>query len=69
MTLFEIKIVANNILGDSINSSIILCFLNSDSFKKLLLEGDNAKKAISEPETNPDTISRKIHDRNGIKKL
>ena len=67
--LFAIRIVANNIFGDSINFSINLCLFNVESFNLLLSEGDKAKKAISEPEINPETISRKTQDRKGVKKL
>ena len=69
ITLFEIKMVANSILGDSISSNIILCFFNLDSFKQFLSDGDKAKKAISDPDTKPDPTNRKRHDRNGVKKL
>ena len=68
ITLLEIRIVANNIFGDSINLTINLCFLDEDSFNLLLSEGDNPKNAISEPEINPEPINKKIQDNKGVKK-
>jgi len=69
ITLFEINIVANNILGESINWRIVLCFFNVDSFNKFLSDGDKEKKAISEPEIKPEPIKSKRHDTKGVKKL
>ena len=63
------RMVANNIFGDSINFSISLCFFAIESFNLFLSEGDKAKKAISEPEINPEPINSKIQDRKGVKKL
>ncbi len=68
MILFAIRIVANNIFGDSINFNINLCFFDKESFNLFLSEGDKAKKAISEPEINPEPINRKIQDRRGVKR-
>ena len=67
--LLEINIVANNIFGDSINLIINLCLCSVESFNLFLSEGDNAKKAISEPEIKPEPINKKTQDKKGVKKL
>ena len=69
MMLLEIKIVANNILGESISFRIILWFFKLDSFKWFLFEGDKAKNAISEPEIKPEPINNNRHEKRGVKKL
>ena len=69
ITLFAISIVANNILGASINWIINLCLFNWDSFNWFLSDGDKEKKAISEPEINPEPINSNMQDKKGVKKL
>ncbi len=63
MTLLEINIVANNILGDLISLRINLCLWTSDLFNLSLSVGDNEKNAISDPETKPEQTNNKIHNR------
>ena len=69
ITLLAINIVARSILGDSINLSINLCWCDPESFNLFLSEGDSAKKAISDPEINPEQINKNTQDRRGVKKL
>jgi len=69
ITLFEIRIVANSILGESIKWSISLCFFNVESLNWLLSEGDRAKNAISDPEIKPEPIKSKTQEKKGVKKL
>ena len=63
ITLFAISIVANSILGDSISLIINLCLRISDFSNLSLSVGDNEKNAISEPDTKPEQINNKTHNR------
>ena len=65
--LLVINIVASSIFGESISFKINLCLLDDDSFNLLLWEGESEKKAISEPDTRPDPINKKIQDIKGVK--
>jgi len=67
-TLLEIRIVANNNLGDSINLIINLCLCDDEAFNLFLSDGDKPKNAISEPEIKPEPINKKIQDKKGVKK-
>ena len=57
------RMVANNIFGDSINFSMSLCFFAIESFNLFLSFGLNANNATSEPEIRPEQINKTIHDR------
>ena len=69
ITLFAIKIVASNNDGLLISFKIVLWEFKFDSFKLFLSDGVRAKKAISEPEINPEQKSKKTQDKSGSKKL
>ena len=67
--LFEINIVANNILGDSINLIINLCFLAEDICICFLSVGESANSATSDPDIKPEQINNNKQETNGVKKL
>ena len=69
ITLLEIRIVANNILGDSISLIISLWLRNDEALNLFLSDGDKPKNAISEPEIKPEPINKNRHDKKGVKKL
>ncbi len=56
--MLDTKIVANNILGFSINFKINLCLLKSESLRIFLSLGLSEKKLISDPEIMPEQKSK-----------
>ncbi len=67
--LFAINIVAKSIFGASISPIINLCLFKFDSFNWFLFVGVSEKKAISDPEINPEKINNIIQEKRGVKIL
>ena len=67
--LFEINMVANNILGELINWIINLWLLIEESFNLFLSVGLNANNATSEPDIKPENTNNTKQEIEGNKRL